>query len=128
MLPVPTSFSTQATLPQHSGAARDSPESPASPSDTTFPHPSRLLAPFHKAAKHTPATTPNPAQQGGVELAIEIEFDQLWEAAEEEELRFQTADPAMEIDGDVSVKRLREEEVLAMRKERNRCFYDDDET
>jgi hypothetical protein len=57
--------------------------------------------------------------RGGVELAIEIEFDQLFEAAEEEEIRLKGGKNNLDYP-------LSEEERLAMRRERTRCFYPDE--
>lgn len=57
--------------------------------------------------------------RGGVELAIEIEFDQLFEAAEEEEMRMENSNG-----GNSEVQR--GEERIAMKRERARCFYENE--
>lgn len=71
----------------------------------------------------------------GPELAIEIEFDQLWENSQEEMILILGDDnkivkDSMGVDDDNAGKRkiegdewpLSDEDVLAMRRERERCF------
>lgn len=56
--------------------------------------------------------------RGGPELAIEIEFDQLWEISEEERI----AAMGNTVGGNSIKWDLEEEDRLAMATERDRCF------
>jgi len=136
VLPVPsTLFSTPltASLPSVAGLAsqKPSPMSPASPFDPSSRRPP-------SAAGERPAQV---QAQRGPELALEIEFEQLWETGEEERRAAQGDEDDKEVEEEaaaeedeelVSGKRRRpwaldEQDREEMRTERRRCFVLDDE-
>ncbi|GAA5838455.1 hypothetical protein JCM9279_003248 [Rhodotorula babjevae] len=140
VLPVPsTLFSTPLTAslpPSVTGLAsqKPSPMSPASPFDPS----SRRPASAASERPLAPAQAQVQAQaQRGPELALEIEFEQLWEAGEEERRPAQgdeaeNGEPAGEGEEVASGKRRRpwvldEQDREEMRTERRRCFVLDDD-
>lgn len=82
------------------------------------------------------------SKQRGAELAIEIEFEQIWEAQEEEEAQTRRRRRSMrakqqgegeeeeedETTMEMDVYPLTDEERIAMRRERHRCYYEDVDT
>ncbi|KAL8293051.1 hypothetical protein RQP46_000745 [Phenoliferia psychrophenolica] len=144
VLPVPGTLFPTLLAPTHStpsSSSKTSPASPSSPSEVAF-LPTKLKAKKQHAAPPPPPPPPAPApspapSQGprGPEVAIEIEFDQLWEASEEERTRAgqrsrskavggkkRSASHLFEDDNGTGKWELAEEDRIAMRRERNRCF------
>ncbi|GAA6031950.1 hypothetical protein JCM8097_003357 [Rhodosporidiobolus ruineniae] len=129
VLPVPSTLHP-AIAPAQSLAAsavqKPSPISPASPFDPS----SRSSAAASSRRTSAAADKPPPsaaAAARGPELALEMEFEQLWEAAEEERLAAQGPDEDGAVDPERPAKRLRrwaidEAEREEMRSERWRCF------
>ncbi|GAA5859640.1 hypothetical protein JCM8547_006175 [Rhodosporidiobolus lusitaniae] len=129
VLPVPStiypSVSPSSSLAGGAASQKPSPISPASPFDPS----SRSSASSRRPSSSTTAEKPPPSTAGrGPELALEMEFEQLWEASEEERRAAQGSDEAIgEVDEGRPAKRLRrwpleEADKEEMRSERWRCF------
>lgn len=153
VLPVPASLQTISIHPLPPLSIKNSPFSPASPAELNPSINSRPINPLKLRKSIT--TLPNPSTNTtglmrvpGPELAIEIEFDQLWENAELEEKRIksltrlekkrklevESTNDDVEMEGD-SEKRLKleeeegnkkwlltQEEKDSLKRERDRCF------
>ncbi|GAA6006562.1 hypothetical protein JCM10207_004974 [Rhodosporidiobolus poonsookiae] len=132
VLPVPSTLHpaiSPASLLNPAAQQRPSPISPASPFDpSSRPSSSARRASSAAAAAVEKAATSTAGR--GPELALEMEFEQLWEASEEERRAVQGPD-ADAMDGDVDSARpwmrvrrweLDELDREEMRSERYRCF------
>ncbi|KAK4705346.1 CTD kinase subunit gamma, partial [Phenoliferia sp. Uapishka_3] len=143
VLPVPGTLFPSLPAVTSTSSTKTSPASPSSPSELSAFLPTKLKAkksnssiPPPPTPASAPTTHPNPTGPRGPELAIEIEFDQLWEASEEEmildgngaEAKKRGIDEleVMEEDGGGRGWKLKEEDRVAMRRERKRCFVDVD--
>ena len=143
VLPVPGTLFPTPSMPPPSNpsSAKTSPASPSSPSEVAF-LPTKLKA---KKQYHAPPPPPSPkppvvistlerAGPRGPEVAVEIEFEQMWEASADECLRMGLRSKSQlgsgkrsaahmdgsAVDGDPWA--LVEEDRVAMRRERDRCF------
>ncbi|KAM0793474.1 hypothetical protein ACM66B_000916 [Microbotryomycetes sp. NB124-2] len=147
VLPVPTSIFTISAIPSSlsstqplsqpgtATSAKPSPASPASPSEQPqTPGPSKSSTARTTRAKQLAASestsTPNVSSTlststsaRGPHVPIEIEFDQLWDAARAERKEQDESNDGH--DGSIRKRtRLTQVDVLAMQNERKRCFVD----
>lgn len=137
VLPVPTSLTATPLLlasqqqppsvpPSRPTSAKPSPYSPASPSEMHPPPipPHKQASRFRKASASAPSPVAPPPRVevgGGPEVALELEFVQLWEGMEDEMIR--AGGGKRRRDGVEEEKwELGEEDRLAMRRARERCF------
>lgn len=123
VLPVPGSLFPSAPGPSTPSSARTSPASPASPSDAALlPTKLRAKKQHHTLPVAPPSPKPPPPPEriaAGPEVAVEIEFEQLWEASAEERAR---GERERDVDDSSGAWELAEEDRVAMRRERDRCF------
>ncbi|BGP12577.1 hypothetical protein JCM10213_004836 [Rhodosporidiobolus nylandii] len=134
VLPVPStiypSVSPASTILNPAASQKPSPISPASPFDpSSRPSTSSRRQSVAAAAAAGAAEKPLPNAAGrGPELALEMEFEQLWEASEEERRVAQGAEAGKGgVDAERPWKRLKpwaldEHDKEEMRSERWRCF------
>ncbi|GAA5897315.1 hypothetical protein JCM6882_001856 [Rhodosporidiobolus microsporus] len=135
VLPVPSTIyptvaPASSALANSSAVQKPSPISPASPFDPSS-RPASSSTRRQSLAAAAQTEKPPPVTAGrGPELALEMEFEQLWEASEEERKAAQGAEGAVEegeFDPERPAKRLKpwaldEGDREEMRSERWRCF------
>ncbi|KAK4055205.1 hypothetical protein OIV83_000485 [Microbotryomycetes sp. JL201] len=152
VLPVPTTIFTISATPAAPAAnattslpsAKPSPTSPASPSDLPqTPIPPKSLskttrtkqlatsetasAPSTNVQSASPTSPSSPSSRLGPFLPIEIEFNQLWDAAKQDrkdDLDHDSNHDEQQNETRTKKIRLSEIDILAMKQERQRCFVD----